>query len=281
MDHVVEAPDSERVEVTSESAPDFGRVTVTAELEPGQRLRLVKFVAYGWSSQRSLPAVRDQAGAALAAAMQTGWDGLLAEQRAYLDEFWDRRRRRGRGRRRAPAGGALRALPRAAGRAPGPSGGRSPAKGLTGPGYDGHSFWDTETFVLPVLTYTAPGGRGRRAALAALHAADGSQAGAAARSQGAAFPWRTINGEECSGLLAGRHRRVPHQRRHRRRGRPLPRRHPGTTRSTARSAWSCWSRRRGCGARSATTTRRAGSASTASPARTSTAPSRTTTSTPT
>ena len=35
------------------------------------------------------------------------------------------------------------------------------AKGLTGTGYDGHAFWDTETFVLPVLTYTAP--RGRRA----------------------------------------------------------------------------------------------------------------------
>jgi len=32
-----------------------------------------------------------------------------------------------------------------------------PAKGLTGPnGYDGHTFWDTERFVLPVLTYTAP-----------------------------------------------------------------------------------------------------------------------------
>ena len=31
-----------------------------------------------------------------------------------------------------------------------------PAKGLTGPGYDGHAFWDTETFVLPVLTLTAP-----------------------------------------------------------------------------------------------------------------------------
>ena len=30
------------------------------------------------------------------------------------------------------------------------------AKGLTGPGYDGHTFWDTERFVLPVLTYTAP-----------------------------------------------------------------------------------------------------------------------------
>ena len=26
--------------------------------------------------------------------------------------------------------------------------------GLTGTGYDGHTFWDTEGFVLPVLTYT-------------------------------------------------------------------------------------------------------------------------------
>ena len=31
-----------------------------------------------------------------------------------------------------------------------------PGKGLTGPGYDGHAFWDTESFVLPVLTFTAP-----------------------------------------------------------------------------------------------------------------------------
>ena len=31
-----------------------------------------------------------------------------------------------------------------------------PAKGLTGSGYDGHAFWDTESFVLPVLTFTAP-----------------------------------------------------------------------------------------------------------------------------
>ena len=30
------------------------------------------------------------------------------------------------------------------------------AKGLTGTGYDGHAFWDTETYVLPVLTATAP-----------------------------------------------------------------------------------------------------------------------------
>ena len=48
----------------------------------------MKFLAYGWSSQRSLPAVRDQVVAALTQARHTGWDGLLEGQRAYLDDFW-------------------------------------------------------------------------------------------------------------------------------------------------------------------------------------------------
>ena len=31
-----------------------------------------------------------------------------------------------------------------------------PAKGLTGHGYEGHYFWDTEIYVLPFLIYTSP-----------------------------------------------------------------------------------------------------------------------------
>src|SRR5438094_915972 len=74
-----------------------------------------------------------------------------------------------------------------------------PAKGLTGPGYDGHTFWDTETFVLPVLTYTAP-----KAVADALrwrhHILDRARRRARELGlEGAAFPWRTIHGEECSG----------------------------------------------------------------------------------
>ena len=61
MDHVVDGPAA--TGVRAESFPHLGRVTVTTTLEPGQRLRLVKFVAYGWSEFRSLPAVRDQADA--------------------------------------------------------------------------------------------------------------------------------------------------------------------------------------------------------------------------
>jgi alpha,alpha-trehalose phosphorylase len=74
-----------------------------------------------------------------------------------------------------------------------------PAKGLTGSGYDGHSFWDTETYTLPVLTYTLP-----RAAHDALRWRHSTIELAEARARelglnGATFPWRTISGHECSG----------------------------------------------------------------------------------
>ena len=76
---------------------------------------------------------------------------------------------------------------------------RFPAKGLTGPGYDGHAFWDTESFVLPLLTYTCPDAA--RSALQWRHSTlDKARHRAEQLGQaGAAFPWRTIDGEECSG----------------------------------------------------------------------------------
>ena len=169
-----------------------------AALEPGQRLRLVKFVAYGWSGSRSLPAVRDQADAALAGARKAGWDGLLTAQRSYLDAFWARADVQLDGDPeiqqavRFALFHVLQAGARAEGRA-------IPAKGLTGPGYDGHCFWDSEAYVLPVLTYVAPG-----AAAHALHWRHSTLPKATGRARqlglrGAAFPWRTIAGEACSG----------------------------------------------------------------------------------
>ena len=58
MDHLVECPAPVRTE--SRTFEDGGLVTVATVLRPGQKLRMVKFVAYGWSGARSLPAVRDQ-----------------------------------------------------------------------------------------------------------------------------------------------------------------------------------------------------------------------------
>ena len=196
MDHLVEGP--ENTDVSAESSPDVGRVTIATDLEPGERLRVVKFLAYGASSRRSLPAVRDLAVAALAEARHTGWDGLLARQRAYLDDFWARADIEIDGDAELQQAvrfclfHVLQAGARAEQRA-------IAAKGLTGPGYDGHTFWDTERYVLPVLTYTAP-----HAAADALRWRHSTLDLARERARqlgldGAAFPWRTIRGHECSG----------------------------------------------------------------------------------
>jgi alpha,alpha-trehalose phosphorylase len=195
MDHLVDGP--EGTETLAESGPDLGRVTITADLANGERLRMVKFLAYGWSSQRSPPAVRDQVVAALTEARHTGWDGLLEGQRAYLGEFWDCAdvELDGDTELQQAVRFALFHTLQAGARAE-----QRPiaAKGLTGPGYDGHTFWDTERFVLPVLTYTAP-----QAAADALRWRHTTLDLARDRAQvlglhGAAFPWRTIRGQECS-----------------------------------------------------------------------------------
>ncbi|MBV8952896.1 MAG: glycoside hydrolase family 65 protein, partial [Solirubrobacterales bacterium] len=196
MDHEVDGPPG--TETTVESYDDLARLSVTADLEPGRPLRLLKFLSYGWSAARSLPAVRDQVGAGLASARHTGWNGLLGAQRQYLDRFWERAdvEIEGDAELQQAVRFALWHVLQAGGRAERRA---IPAKGLTGPGYDGHAFWDTESFVLPVLTYTAPHAvadelRWRHSTL--------DMARDRARVlclKGAAFPWRTISGAENSG----------------------------------------------------------------------------------
>jgi trehalose/maltose hydrolase-like predicted phosphorylase len=80
MDHLVEVPG--RVEVDTIARENLARTTVLCGLRPGQRLRIVKYLAYGWSSLRSRPALQDQVAGALAGARYTGWEGLLGAQHA-------------------------------------------------------------------------------------------------------------------------------------------------------------------------------------------------------
>jgi len=169
---------------------------VSTTLEPGQRLRIVKFIAYGWSEVRSVPALRDQ----VAAALGRPPDRLgrkVAEQTSVSRRVLGPCRRGGRRKSQRAAGGAvalfhlLQVGARTERRA-------IAAKGLTGPGYDGHAFWDTETFVLAVLTYTVPHAVAHalrwRCDTLGLAVERATQFGLA----GAAFPWRTIAGRECS-----------------------------------------------------------------------------------
>ncbi|HVL22894.1 MAG TPA: glycosyl hydrolase family 65 protein, partial [Thermomicrobiales bacterium] len=182
----------------SESEPDLARVTFSTELDPGQSLTIVKYIAYGWSSVRSMPALRDQVDAALSAAKRAGWDGLAAEQRAHMDDVWERANVEIEGdpELQQAVRFAIFQLVQAAARAEQRA---IPAKGLTGRGYDGHTFWDMETYVLPALTYAAPWAA--RDALRWRHSTLNLARDRARELHlaGAAFPWRTVRGEECSG----------------------------------------------------------------------------------
>ena len=196
MDHLIEGPDGVTSKV--EAYEDLARLAVTATPAPGKPLRIIKFLAYNWSSTRTVSALRDQVSAALVAAVQTGWDSLLSEQREFLDGFWDAADIEIEGDAelqqavRFALFHTLQAGERGEQRP-------IPAKGLTGPGYDGHTFWDTEAFVLPLLTYARP--RAVADALRWRHSTlDLARDRARSLSlRGAAFPWRTIHGEECSG----------------------------------------------------------------------------------
>ena len=87
--------------------------------------------------------------------------------------------------------------------APAPTSRACPAKGVTGSGYEGHYFWDTEVYVAPVPhlhpARVLPG--------TCCTSAAGCCPPPATRARemsmrGALFPWRTINGEEASAYYA-------------------------------------------------------------------------------
>ncbi len=196
MAHDVEGP--ERMRVHNEAFDDVGRCTIAAELRPGERLQVIKYVGYGWSSKRSRPALHDQVAGALATAKLIGWEQLLSEQRRYLDDFWSGADVEVDGDpevQQAVRFGLFHIL-QAGARAEKRS---IAAKGLTGPGYDGHTFWDTESFVLPVLTYTQPSAAADVLRWRHMVMPKAKQRARDLGLAGAAFPWRTIRGEECSG----------------------------------------------------------------------------------
>jgi alpha,alpha-trehalose phosphorylase len=195
MEHVIEGP--EDLEVSAVSTEDVARIMVSGALAPGEKLTVFKFVGYGWSGVRTKEALRDQVDAALEVARTGGWDALVREQREYLDDFWKGADVEVDGDEeiqqavRFSLFHVLQAGARNEQRA-------IPAKGLTGTGYDGHAFWDSESFVLSVLNYAAP-----ETVAHALRWRHSTLGLARERAEllgfrGAAFPWRTIAGAECS-----------------------------------------------------------------------------------
>jgi len=165
-------------------------------VEPGQAIVLEKFVAYARGPLATETVARVET--MLSEAASEGFATLATMQAEVLTEFWRDAQIAIEGDARAEF--ALRFnlfhLLQSTSRNPGSG---TAAKGLTGEGYEGHCFWDTEVFVLPVMVFTAPD-----MAATMLRFRHGTLDAARAHARemnhphGALYPWRTIAGGECS-----------------------------------------------------------------------------------
>ena len=76
------------------------------------------------------------------------------------------------------------------------------AKGLSGEGYEGHYFWDTEIYILPFFTLCYPKlAKGLLKYRYTILDHARQRAREMGHKKGAAYPWRTISGKECSSFF--------------------------------------------------------------------------------
>jgi alpha,alpha-trehalose phosphorylase len=167
------------------------------EADRDEKITLTKYVAYHTSLESSYDELSALVRVTLENAAFQGWRHFLAAQRRRLDRFWENAdiRIKGDPSLQKSLRFSLFHLFQSAGRD-----GRTglSAKGLTGEGYEGHYFWDTEIYALPVFTFTFPS-IARNLLEFRYKGLDKARERAKEMSQrGALYPWRTINGEECS-----------------------------------------------------------------------------------
>jgi len=166
--------------------------------EKGVPIKLTKYCAYHHSRDvADLTALGPNALATANGAQSKGMEHWTARQAEYLKRFWEQCNVEIRGDPGLQQGLRFNMLHllMSVGRD-----GRTNigAKGLTGEGYEGHYFWDTEIYIFPFFLYTMPD-----IARGLLEFRYNTLDGARRRAKeldhkGALYPWRTIMGDEAS-----------------------------------------------------------------------------------
>lgn len=198
-DHIVETENDYSSRTLIE--PDIAKNVFRVQAKAGVPVRISKVVSYHTSRGVPPRELVDRCRRSLDRVVVEGVDELFRAQEEWLASFWERSdvRIAGHDDLQQATRWCLFQLAQAAARADGSG---VPAKGLSGSGYSGHYFWDTEIYVLPFLTYTTPlwAKNALRARVLMLPAA--RRRAAQLNEAGALFPWRTINGEEASAYYA-------------------------------------------------------------------------------
>lgn len=169
----------------------------TSQCIGGEHFRLDKFAAIVSGPADDIQKLIGKAHAAAMEAAHSGYETLAKEQAEYLQSFWSGASIHIDGDPSMQEGLHFNIfhLLQSAGR----DGITSiAAKGLSGEGYEGHYFWDTEIYAMPFFDYVAPS---LAQMLLRYRIATLDKARERARElslPGALFPWRTIDGEETS-----------------------------------------------------------------------------------
>ncbi|WP_423921549.1 glycoside hydrolase family 65 protein [Frigoribacterium sp. 2-23] len=198
-DHVLETENE--WDESSQIDDDLAKHVYRVRARAGQKVRLVKTLSYHTSRGVPPRELADRCDRTLDRARESTPEVLFAHQRAWLDDFWARAdvAIAGQPAIQQAVRWNLFQLAQASARTDGQG---VAAKGVTGSGYGGHYFWDTEIYVLPFLTYTSPNAA-RNVLRFRLGMLDAARDRAVELNQrGALFPWRTINGLESSAYYA-------------------------------------------------------------------------------
>jgi alpha,alpha-trehalose phosphorylase len=185
-------------EAVASAAGDGAAVVVEAELAAGESLRLSKFVAYQWGA-RALPHLVERT---LDRAVRSGYEAIAAQHRSVVEEFWARSDVEVEGAPDVQLAVRFNLFQLLQATACGEGHGVA-AKGVTGRGYEGHYFWDTEIYVVPFLAHTTP--EWARQVLqfrCDMLPAARERAREIGHPGAAAYPWRTIDGREASAWYA-------------------------------------------------------------------------------
>ncbi|MCS6712272.1 glycoside hydrolase family 65 protein [Brachybacterium sp. EF45031] len=167
----------------------------------GSTVRIEKAVAYHTSRSVHHRELFDRCHRTLDRVREDGHDHYRQAQHDYLTDFWRRTDVvvAGHTGRQQAIRWNLFQLAQAAARS---DGWGVPAKGLTGSGYEGHYFWDTDVYVVPFLAFTSPTWARNVLRFRSMLLPKARERARELAQRGALFPWRTINGEEASAYYA-------------------------------------------------------------------------------
>ena len=169
----------------------------TFPAKKGETIKFYKYLAY-LTCKKNGDHLSGKAEKVVVDAYKAGWSQLFQEQKALMAEFWEHADIEVKGDQVVQQGLRFNAfhLLQSVGRD-----GQTniAAKGLTGEGYEGHYFWDTEIYISPFFNFNNPG-ISKKLLTYRYNTLDYARKRAieVGFQRGALFPWRTIGGEECS-----------------------------------------------------------------------------------